>query len=115
MTLALAHITLDCADALVLSAFWSSALGRPVDEGAAESFATIGYPPTPDTPAWLFMQVAEGKTAKNRTHLDFNSIDRESEVARLIQLGATHVGDYGEWGHRWTTLRDVDGNEFCVS
>lgn len=115
MTLVLAHITLDCADALVLSAFWSAALGRPVDDGAAETFATIGYPPTADAPAWLFLQVSEAKIAKNRAHLDFNSTDREAEVARLIDLGATWVGDYDEWGHQWTTLRDVDGNEFCVS
>ena len=24
-------------------------------------------------------------------------------------------GDYDEYGTRWTTLQDVEGNEFCVA
>jgi hypothetical protein len=35
-------------------------------------------------------------------------------VERLLGLGATKVGEYDEYGTRWTTLRDVEGNEFCV-
>ena len=48
-------------------------------------------------------------------HVDLSSNDRPGDVARLISLGAEHVGDYDEFGHQWTTLRDPEGNEFCVS
>ena len=41
--------------------------------------------------------------------------DREAEVARLVSLGAEHLHDKDEWGHQWSTLRDPEGNEFCVS
>ena len=35
-------------------------------------------------------------------------------AGRLLALGATRIGDYHEWGAVWTTLADVEGNEFCV-
>jgi hypothetical protein len=35
-------------------------------------------------------------------------------VARLLALGAIRIGDDDEWGAVWTTLADVEGNEFCV-
>ncbi len=36
-------------------------------------------------------------------------------MARLVELGATHVADKEEWGHSWAVLNDVEGNEFCVA
>ncbi len=47
-------------------------------------------------------------------HVDLYADDREVEVARLVALGAQRRGDYDEYGHQWTTLLDVEGNEFCV-
>ena len=125
MTVALANITFDCADAARLAAFWSAAIGRPVDDGASEHFASIGIArtegdgstgPTGDAgPTWLFCGVPEGKTAKNRMHVDLMADDRPAEVERLVGLGATHVTDVDEWGHQWAVLRDPEGNEFCVA
>jgi hypothetical protein len=48
-------------------------------------------------------------------HVDFHSDDRGADVERLLALGAHRVGDYDEWGTNWTTLRDVEGNEFCIA
>ena len=119
MTVSLGHITFDCRDAVALAGFWAQALGRPVDDGAQPFFATIGYPATPERPAWLFLGVPEGKTAKNRMHLDLaadpESGGREAEVQRLVARGATKVADHDEWGHVWTVMQDPEGNEFCVA
>ncbi len=115
MTLSLAHVTFDCHDTLALAGFWSAALGRPVDDGAQPFFATIGYPASPGSPAWMFLAVPETKTVKNRMHLDLTADDREAEVARLVGLGATRVADHDEWGHVWTVVNDPEGNEFCVA
>ncbi len=41
MTLALLSLSIDCADAGKLAAFWAAALGRPVDPGATPETATI--------------------------------------------------------------------------
>jgi hypothetical protein len=114
MTLRLRNLTLDCADTLRVARFWSDALGRPIDDGASEHFASIGQHDVGQT-GWFFIRVPEARTVKNRVHADLQSDDRELEVARLLELGAQRVGDYDEWGARWTTLRDVEGNEFCIS
>ena len=68
-------------------------------------------------PALLFVPVPEAKTTKNRIHLDLaphTSQDREAEIQRLLDLGATPV-DVGQGpGVTWTVLADPEGNEFCV-
>lgn len=114
MTLRLGNITFDCDDPRAVAAFWSDALGRPIDEGASPYFASIGGGDPPASPNWFFIKVPEPKTAKNRVHVDLGADDRAAEVARLVSLGATHVGDKDEWGHSWSVLADVEGNEFCV-
>ena len=119
MTLGIAAITFDCEDARSLSAFWAGALGRPVDLGGEDTggfFASIGMAdPTPGQPTMMFIKVPEPKTVKNRVHLDLDASDRAAEVDRLVGLGATVVHDKDEWGVRWTTLTDPEGNEFCVA
>jgi predicted enzyme related to lactoylglutathione lyase len=56
------------------------------------------------------------KTGKNRMHFDLAppvDSDQQTEVDRLISLGATRVNaDQGEVG--CVVLADPDGNEFCV-
>jgi hypothetical protein len=66
-------------------------------------------------PGWFFIKVPEGKVVKNRVHFDLHAEDREAQVGRLLALGAQRFDDYEEHGTRWTTLLDVEGNEFCVA
>jgi hypothetical protein len=109
--LTVANVTFDCADAVELATFWSAAMEKPIDEGASQYFATVST----DGPTLMFIKVPEAKTAKNRCHVDLTSEDRETEVKRLLDLGATHVAEHDEYNHRWTVLRDPSGNEFCVA
>jgi hypothetical protein len=69
----------------------------------------------PVPPTLTFAYVPEGKTVKNRVHLDVNPTDREQddEVRRLLDLGARHV-DVGQGHQSWVVLGDPEGNEFCV-
>ena len=46
----------------------------------------------PHAPGLCFRRVPEGKTIKNRLHIDLNPDDRDTEVARLLALGATQPG-----------------------
>lgn len=114
MTLSQAATTLDCSDVAAVAAFWSAALDRPIAPGASPYFAMLAPGPAGEVP-WLFLAVPEPKTAKNRMHVDFHSTDRPADVERLLALGAVHVADHDEWGTRWTTLQDVEGNEFCIA
>jgi|SRR5215469_563120 len=106
-------ISLDCANAAKLAAFWSQVLGRPVDPGATEDFAAIGLAGGSDgRPVWLFHRVPEAKTSKNRAHVDLITADLEAELDRVVRLGASRLADVEESGARWTTLTDPAGNEF---
>jgi len=119
MTVSVAAVTFDCANAAALAGFWSEAIGVPLDKGemgASEFFASIGMTePGEAVPAMMFIQVPEGKTVKNRVHLDMKAQDRAAEVDRLVSLGATVIQDNDEYNVRWTTLADPEGNEFCVA
>ena len=64
-------------------------------------------------PGLLFADVSELKTAKNRLHLDFRPDNRDVEVERLVNLGATYA-DVGQAEESWIVLADPEGNEFCV-
>jgi predicted enzyme related to lactoylglutathione lyase len=115
MSLHLANITFDCADATVVGSFWSAALGLPLDPDAATFFSSINLDRAAPGPTWLFLQVPEPKSAKNRTHVDLHADDREVEVERLVALGAVRVEEKDEWGTRWTVMNDPEGNEFCIA
>ena len=105
-------IIIDCADAKRASEFWSQALeGYEVD--AQEWGVTMK---SESDPLIYFEVVPEGKSVKNRLHLNIRAADRKAEVQRLVGLGATEVEEItvGE-GYTWTNMWDVEGNEFCVS
>ena len=65
----------------------------------------------------LFARVPEAKSVKNRLHLDIRAqdgSDQETELARLIELGAGPV-DVGQGlDVTWYVLVDPEGNEFCL-
>ncbi|MFJ6660988.1 VOC family protein [Streptomyces sp. NPDC091377] len=133
------ELAIDCADPHRLARFWCAVLGYEVQHteepsgtggaggaGGAEEgpFVSIGSPllpegrerPGPVPPTLTFARVPEGKTVKNRLHIDVNPTDRDQaeEVRRLLDLGARHA-DVGQGDDvSWVTLTDPEGNEFCV-
>jgi predicted enzyme related to lactoylglutathione lyase len=117
MTVSLHNITVDCADARALGAFWSALTGWPLFyDDDPEVLVAPSYPPT-TFPTMLFIPVPEGKTAKNRMHLDLQPTDctRDEQVERAVALGATILGDHRkDDGTGWVTLTDPEGNEFCI-
>ncbi|GEL25966.1 glyoxalase [Pseudonocardia sulfidoxydans NBRC 16205] len=117
MTLQMGGVAFDCENPVKLAAFWSAATDRPAEAMADEEVAMVGRAAPGGLPPMLFIRVPEGKTAKNRCHLDLHSADREASVTQLVELGAERVEDHeiAELGLRWTVLRDPEGNEFCVA
>jgi predicted enzyme related to lactoylglutathione lyase len=109
------NVTFDCADPPALAGFWSEALGVPVDADGGPFFRTLGMTDPSVSPKFMFLMVAEPKTAKNRMHLDFTTDDKEQEARRLVALGATRLADHDEYGLSWIVLADPEGNEFCVA
>jgi predicted enzyme related to lactoylglutathione lyase len=114
MPLRLHHIVIDAHDLSSLAQFWAQALGWTV-LSTREREVVIG--PHADAPVGLcFMPAGARKTVKNRVHLDLTTTadDRDSEIGRLIGLGARRV-DVGQTDQdSWDVLADPEGNEFCV-
>jgi Glyoxalase-like domain len=115
MAARLGNITFDCGDVLKLATFWSAVLGRPLDDGSSEFFASIGGTDAERIePAWYFNKVPEPKQAKNRVHLDLVNPD-PARIDELTRLGATVVGQHQVAGQGWTIMQDPEGNEFCIA
>ncbi|AFT98245.1 VOC family protein [Nocardia brasiliensis] len=113
MTLALAHITIDSADAAALADFWSELLDLPVDPEASTEFATVGRTAAA-APVLMFIRVPDKTPGKNVIHLDLHAADWRRHVDRAIGLGAKRIGDFDEYGAQWTTLADPEGNLFDI-
>ena len=133
------QVSFDAHDAPAQARFWALALGyieQPPPEGFEtwEAFADqMGIPqerrfdvgaavdPDGDGPRLLFQKVPEGKTAKNRMHLDVNvsAPDHDwqkvtAHVDRLVQAGATKVEERHDEVSHWMVMLDPEGNEFCL-
>jgi hypothetical protein len=121
MTARVSHTTIDCQDAYVLSEWWKGVLDYvdveddPNLPGHEECMIL-----SPDgSHRLLFIEVPEGKTGKNRIHLDLEPVEgsRDAELARLLEHGAVQVADHrGQYGPGtgWVVLADPEGNEFCI-
>ena len=111
MSLFWEEVVVDCRDPKVLGRWWQEALGWIV---VGESDDELELAPAAGAhPTLLFGAVPEGKTVKNRLHLDFVPDDQAAEVGRLLGLGATRA-DVGQRDAPWVVLADPEGNEFCV-
>lgn len=121
-------VVVDSHDPQKQAHWWAEALDWQVvydtPDGAVAIPKGMTEDPIDDLDAWLaagqglvFVPVPEGKTVKNRLHIDLaphTSQDRDAEIDRLVELGATRV-DVGQPGDvTWTVLADPEGNEFCV-
>jgi Glyoxalase-like domain len=120
MAVRITEIIIDCADPERLAEFWCEVLGYVVtdvdaEEGLVEIRPAGTEAATSIVPSVLFVTVPEPKTLKNRLHLDVNTTDsdRDTELARLIALGATPI-DIGQGDVHWYVLADPEGNEFCL-
>ena len=113
MTSTVFGVSFDAADAQAAARFWAAALGRTVAEGASPDSASVDADPAIPGSGIGFHRVPEGKTVKNRMHLDLITADFDAEVDRLTALGATTLNEVKNGAH-WITLADPEGNEFCV-
>lgn len=124
------HWTLGCdaTEPRRLADFWATALGYVAEPGYDDPDGASIVDADGELPAIGFLRVPEGKTSKNRVHIDirvageppWDMIEREAlireKVAALAAIGASVVREesYGEHlGH--VVMLDPEGNEFCVA
>jgi len=106
------NITIDAHDPRALAEFWREVLDYrlAIDEPSEVAIEPSG---NDAVPALVFVPVPEGKSIKNRLHLDLAPDDQRAEVGRLLSLGARRV-DIGQGEVSWAVMADPEGNEFCV-
>jgi hypothetical protein len=123
------HWTLGCDadDPHRLAAFWKLALGYVDEPGYDEQDGASLIDPDGALPAIGFLKVPEGKTAKNRMHIDIRLAGgrpmdpvlheqlMRAKAAELVAAGATVVREeaYDHLDH--IVMHDPEGNEFCVA
>jgi len=136
------QVTFDCAEPERVARFWCEVLGYvvpPPPDGFAtwrdfheslppenQDSAFAAVDPSGVGPRLFFQRVPEGKTVKNRLHLDVRvgtglvGAERlgalEAECARLLTLGAERqrLLPADEENESCIVMQDVEGNEFCL-
>jgi hypothetical protein len=123
----LKDLVFDAARPAALARFWVEVLDgyavAPYDDEEIARLKAMGIDDIEDDPNVIiegggprigFQKVPEGKTAKNRMHLDLWSDGRDAEVARLLALGATLLADQPPGDDDLIAMADPEGNEFCL-
>lgn len=119
MTSRIMHTSVDSRDAYRQSVWWGEVLGYredPQDPNLPGHVECMILAPDARHRV-LFIEVPEGKAAKNRLHFDLTPTDRtrDDEVDWLRQHGATQLADLRTAdGGGWVVMADPEGNEFCV-
>ncbi|MFB7514938.1 VOC family protein [Streptomyces sp. NPDC056144] len=122
------QVTFDCAEPERLARFWCEVLGYvlppPPDGSAPWDTWCACVDPSGVGPRLFFQRVPEGKTVKNRVHLDVRVATGlvgperlaalEAECARLLPLGAVHVQTLYDGVDACIPMLDIEGNEFCL-
>ncbi len=124
------HWTLGCdaTDPHRLAAFWALALGYVPEPGYDEPDGASIVDPDGLRPAISWLRVPEGKTGKNRVHIDlrvageppWDMTEREvlirAKSAELVAAGADVVREQTSDGIvSQIVMADPEGNEFCVA
>jgi hypothetical protein len=135
------QVAFDTADPHAQARFWAEALHYEVEDHSGivghllsrgqlqtaevivvdgrQAFRDVAACRDPEgsRPRLFFQRVPEPKTTKNRVHLDIQvgAEHAPKEIDRLVALGATVAWTTSDRGPLNTTLRDPEGNEFCVS
>ena len=136
------QVTFDCANPDAQAHFWADILGyqlQPPPDGYTDwptflrehgvpedrmDSASAIVDPAGAGARIFFQKVPEGKTAKNRVHLDVNvgagypAGERrgrvDAAVERALGLGATRLRTVEEFGEYCVVMQDPEGNEFCL-
>ncbi|MFI5834613.1 VOC family protein [Micromonospora sp. NPDC051300] len=110
-------VTVESDDPYALATWWARVLDRKLaDDDVPGDPEAVLVAPGGHGPDLLFVEVGE-RHGKGAFHLDLHPAEgtRDTEVARLRDLGATEVADRRRPdGTGWVVLADPEGNEFCV-
>jgi len=106
-------IVISCYEFDRMLAFWQEVLHYVPREPARGGWVVL-RDPEGRMPNVSLNQVPHKRTKRSRLHLDLYTTNREAEVERLLQIGATRYPWRYRPGADFVVLEDPDGNLFCV-
>lgn len=109
----LAYIIVDCQDNERVATFWSAVLGLAIADNPSPPYIDL-VRATEDTPVISFQQVAEGKVAKNRLHMDIRVSNLAEASDQIVALGGSLLQVCVEDPYEWRVMADPENNEFCI-
>jgi hypothetical protein len=98
-----------------LADFWAAALGYTERRNRGGEIVLAA--PDGRFPRFSFQRGDPDWAVDDPLHLDLTAADMEAEVERLTALGASRLWTIPverSGTTTWTTMRDPDGNKFCV-
>jgi Glyoxalase-like domain len=105
------ELVVDAVDPPAIAAWWAARTGGTVGGRDGAPFVWIegvaGFPYM----FWVFHDVPEPKTVKNRVHWDVKLVD--TTIDGLVAAGATLLRPKDP-DIRWWVMADPEGNEFCA-
>lgn len=115
------NVTFDARQPRILARFWSEVTGYPVTD-ERDDVVRLRAPGHRGVRHILFFRVDDPTPGKNRMHVDLATREPNTEIERLLGLGATLVDEPVDgrpaWrhgnGNRWVVLQDPEGNYFCL-
>lgn len=99
------ELAVDAVDAESIAGWWAGVFGVEVEREQGKPWCWLEGVPGLPMEAWVFGDVPEPKTVKNRLHWDVYG-----DVGELLGRGASLLREMP----RWSVLADPEGNEFCV-
>jgi hypothetical protein len=102
------EINVDAVDAASIAGWWAQVLGASLGHDESGGLSYLEQVPGAPFDSFVFAEVPEPKTVKNRIHWDVTgSVDALLDAgAQLLRRPDADID--------WTVLADPEGNEFCV-
>ena len=107
-------MTFDCADPAGLAGFWMGIVGGEIDpRTVADDWVALRD--VPGIGNIGFQKVPEGKSVKNRVHLDVEVDSIDVAAVAAVRAGARMQGGTVAESTGWfQVMLDPEGNEFCL-
>lgn len=99
------EMCVDTVNAPLVAAWWAEVFGTTVRHEDGQDWYWLEDVPGMPFEAWVFGDVPEPRSVKNRWHWDVYG-----EVGDFLDRGAVLLWEMP----RWAVLGDPEGNEFCV-
>ena len=115
MSAVILHVAFHCHDPERMATFWAGLTGYQRTKVSNDDVVTLRASGNRGVQKLLFYRTPGPTTTQNRVYLDLAAMDLDTEMDKLLKLGATRIDRRQGDGTSWTVMLDPEGNEFCIA